>query len=330
MLFNGIAIPAMCASAVLENSDDKIVRTKRQEIMEKAAARNVAQDRVSATLKHCLRNLHLTLDWTEKRHLAPSLLGSCCVHSGADQRRVHRRSNHAHVCRVHLCSPRGLWSGSQRPARIDDPHHPLQAAKAKQLKGPRSPDVLGLHPARPSLRQVDSPARAGAAFSADVISSSPALVMLTMCMGSGAAKPELQTVSGRVLEGSITEPHRVLLVLCSFGLTGLSLLRPVPLPHRNAGLNFLWLWKIVHGAWKACCSLFGNPHLPCLCLLALPLFVSYISNLRNPIGDHERKRVEQQEQVSALTDVTSRAADVEVCREDGGAQKDTGLKPQAA
>ena len=62
----------MCASAVLENSDDKvcvcamgegregcevvrflcwqIVRTKRQEIMEKAAARNVAQDRVGMTV----------------------------------------------------------------------------------------------------------------------------------------------------------------------------------------------------------------------------------------------------------------------------------------
>ena len=48
MIFNGIAIPAMCASVVderdIQNSGGQ-VRSRRQEILEKAAARSVAKNK---------------------------------------------------------------------------------------------------------------------------------------------------------------------------------------------------------------------------------------------------------------------------------------------
>ena len=48
MIFNGIAIPAMCASEVDERDilhSEEQIRTKRQEILEKAAARSVAKNK---------------------------------------------------------------------------------------------------------------------------------------------------------------------------------------------------------------------------------------------------------------------------------------------
>mmetsp|Transcript_1891 Transcript_1891/g.5697 ORF Transcript_1891/g.5697 Transcript_1891/m.5697 type:complete len:271 (-) Transcript_1891:102-914(-) len=191
MLFNGIAIPAMCASAVLENSDDKIVRTKRQEIMEKAAARNVAQDRTGLRkdiwLHHFLAVAAFIVvltkgEFTEEATMLTSVECTCAL-----------------------------------PVAFG------QAAKAKQLKGSRSIVLAVLMCSGFILRVL---------LSAKL--TLPRVLELISVL-TGAANPELRTVSGRVLEGSIMEPHRVMLVLCSFGLTG---------------LNFLWLWKIVHGAWK--------------------------------------------------------------------------------
>merc|ERR1712110_906806 len=59
--------------------------------------------------------------------------------------------------------------------------------------------------------------------------------MVPFLRPDGSELAPLKTVSGKVLEGSITAPHRIALVGCSAGLTG---------------LNVIWLCKIVGGIWK--------------------------------------------------------------------------------
>ena len=50
----------------------------------------------------------------------------------------------------------------------------------------------------------------------------------------GDTKP-VRSVNGREIGGSIREPHRILLIVGSVGLTG---------------LNMIWLGKILSGVWK--------------------------------------------------------------------------------
>ncbi|EKX37201.1 hypothetical protein GUITHDRAFT_116615 [Guillardia theta CCMP2712] len=192
MLFNGIAIPAMCASAVLENSDDKIVRTKRQEIMEKAAARNVAQDRVSMTVVSDVEpdtgsQTGLRKDIWLHHFLAVAAF-IVVLTKGEFTEEATMLTSVECTCAL--------------PVAFG------QAAKAKQLKGSRSIVLAVLMCSGFILRVL---------LSAKL--TLPRVLELISVL-TGAANPELRTVSGRVLEGSIMEPHRVMLVLCSFGLTG--------------------------------------------------------------------------------------------------------------
>lgn len=104
-----------------------------------------------------------------------------------------------------------------------------QAAKAKQLKGLRSLVLAFLMCSGFALRVM---------LAAKL--TIPRVLQLLMSVlpflrpGGGAQEP-LKSVSGRILQGTITAPHRIVLVGCSAGLTA---------------LNVIWLCKIVGGVWK--------------------------------------------------------------------------------
>eukprot|EP00802_Teleaulax_amphioxeia_P010345 Tamp_10372.p1 GENE.Tamp_10372~~Tamp_10372.p1 ORF type:complete len:401 (-),score=35.28 Tamp_10372:846-1949(-) len=196
MMFNGIAIPAMCASEVDDRHAQEEV-SKRQEIMQKAARSNVAQQRTGLRkdiwLHHFLAvtAFLIVLSTGEFKEEATMLTSVECT------------------CAL--------------PVAFG------QAAKAKQLKGARSVVLAGLMCAGFLLRVCLS-AKLTVPRLLEAITT-----IVPFLRPDGRESEPLKTVSGKELEGSITAPHRLMLVGCSAGLTG---------------LNVLWLCKIVGGIWK--------------------------------------------------------------------------------
>lgn len=197
MLFNGIAIPAMCASADEDHPDpckEGQIPTRRQEILERAARKNVAKNRTGLRKDIWLH------------HVLAVAAFFIVLRSGEFQEEATLLTAVEVTC--------GL------PVAFG------QAAKAKQLKGTRSLVLAFLMCSGFVLRVLLT--------SKLTIPRVLELLSAIFNRGSGAAEV-VKTASGVELAGSITKPHRAILVLCSAGLTG---------------LNLLWLGKIFGGVWK--------------------------------------------------------------------------------
>ena len=198
MAVNGLAIPAMCASEVEERGRD-IALSKRQEIMQKAVKGNVAQSKTGLR-----RDIWL-------HHVLAVSAFAIVLMRGEFQEEATMLTSVECTCAL--------------PVAFG------QAAKAKQLKGARSLVLGGLMTLGFVMRVL---------LTAKL--TLPRVLQVWSALGAslrgdgnkGMAEP-LRSVSGRVLEGSITEPHRLVLVGCSFGLTA---------------LNAVWLCKIVAGIFK--------------------------------------------------------------------------------
>ena len=197
MLFNGIAIPAMCASEVdPRNEGCEAELSARQAIMQKAVRGNVAQNKTGLRKDIWLH------------HILAVTAFLIVLTTGEFEEEATWLTSVECTCAL--------------PVAFG------QAAKAKQLKGPRSTLLAILMCAGFTLR-VWLTAKLTLPRVLELLST------LIPCVRPAGLQAPLKTVSGQVLAGAITAPHRLLLVGCSFGLTV---------------LNCIWLCKIVGGICK--------------------------------------------------------------------------------